>query len=79
LIDKEVVDFFKTKEYFPYQKVLKTDEKGNLILETTIGKYEEIRDTIFSWIPTIKVIKPVKFRKYLMERINEYIKGNDLC
>ena len=56
-VDKEVSEFFKAKEYFPNQKIIKTQKNGNLIMETTIGRYEEITHTIFSWIPFLKIVQ----------------------
>lgn len=74
-VDKEVSEFFKAKEYFPNQKIIKTQKNGNLIMETTIGRYEEITHTIFSWIPFIKVITPANLKKYTYMKIQKYVKN----
>ena len=74
-VDKEVAEFFKAKEYFPNQKIIKTQKNGDLILETTIGRYEEITHTIFSWIPFLKIVKPVKLQKHLFKQIDKFIKN----
>lgn len=71
-VDKEVAEFFKVKEYFPNQKIIKTQKNGNLIIETIIGRYEEITHTIFSWIPFIKVIFPKKLQLKIIDKLSFY-------
>lgn len=71
-VDKEVSEFFKAKEYFPNQKIIKTQKNGNLIIETTIGRYEEITHIIFSWIPFIKVIFPKKLQLKIIDKLSFY-------
>jgi Predicted transcriptional regulator len=72
-VDKEVTEFFKVKEYFPNQKIIKTQKNGDLVLETTIGRYEEITPTIFSWIPFIKVINSKDINKIIRGKLSKFL------
>lgn len=72
-VDKEVAEFFKAKEYFPNQKIIKIQKNSDLILETIVGRYEEITPTIFSWIPFVKVVSPKKLSILLCKKINLFL------
>ncbi|MBO4674830.1 MAG: transcriptional regulator, partial [Elusimicrobiaceae bacterium] len=54
-VDGEVAQYFKKREYFPKQKIVKTAKDGTLTVECAIGRYEEILPTILEWIPHIVV------------------------
>ena len=69
-VDKNVSKYFKAKEYFPLQKIIKENKDGSLILECKIAKEEEILPTIFHWLPHIKVIEP----KWLDDKVRETLK-----
>ena len=69
-IDKNVSKYFKAKQYFPLQKIIKENKDGSLILECKIAKEEEILPTIFHWLPYVKVIEP----KWLDDKIREILK-----
>ncbi len=73
-ISSEVAHYFKQREYFPEQKIIKEDKDGNLTLTTKISKSEEILMIIFHWIPYIKVISPKEIEKAVKDTIKNYLK-----
>jgi hypothetical protein len=73
-VDKEVAEFFKTKEYFPKQEIIKTQKNGDLILKTILGRYEEITHTIFSWILFIKIVAPETLKNRVLQKLYKYFR-----
>ncbi len=69
-VAKKAAKYFKTKQYFPLQKITKENKDGSLILECKIAKEEEILPTIFHWLPYVKVIEP----KWLDDTVREILK-----
>ena len=69
-VAKKAAKYFKTKQYFPLQKITKENKDGSLILECKIAKEEEILPTIFHWLPHIKVIEP----KWLDDQVRDILK-----
>ena len=72
-ISKEVANFFKEKNYFPYQKIVKRDKDGSLTVESKVSKYQEVIPTIMHWIPNIKVLSPPELKKNLQNTIKSYL------
>lgn len=73
-VSSKVAHYFKQREYFPEQKIIKEDKDGNLILTSKISKPEEILMIIFHWIPYIKVITPKELEKNVQNIIKNYLK-----
>ena len=71
-VDGEVVEYFKKREYFPKQKIVKTAKDGALILECSVGRYEEILPTILEWIPYVVVQEPKELKGLVADKINQY-------
>lgn len=74
LIDKTVSKYFKEKNYFPKQKILKTNKQGNIKLECYFAKEEEILHTILQWIPYIVVKEPKTLIDNIKLKISNYQK-----
>ena len=72
IIDSEVATYFKKREYFPKQKIVKTAKDGTLTIECSIGKYEEILPTILEWIPHIVVKEPKELKELVSQKIKVY-------
>ncbi len=71
-VDGEVAQYFKKREYFPKQKIVKTAKDGALTLECSVGRYEEILPTILEWIPYVVVQEPKELKGFVAEKINQY-------
>ncbi len=71
-IDGEVSKYFKKREYFPKQKIIKTNKDGSLMLECSVGRYEEILPTILEWIPHIVVQEPKELKTSVFEKVECY-------
>lgn len=74
LIDKKVSKYFKEKNYFPKQKVVKEYKTGDILLECYFAKEEEILHTILQWIPYIVVKEPATLIDTIKTKINNYRK-----
>lgn len=73
-IDAEVAKYFKQREYFPKQKIVKTAKDGTLTVESQVGRYEEITPVILEWIPYIVVDSPKELADIISSKINTYRK-----
>ena len=72
IVDGEVAQYFKKREYFPKQKIVKTAKDGTLTVECSVGRYEEILPTILEWIPHIVVQEPKELKDLVVDKINQY-------
>ena len=70
----QVAHYFRQREYFPEQKIIKESKNGNLTLTTKISKPEEILMIIFHWLPHIKVISPKEIKTAVKNTITGYLK-----
>ena len=71
-IDSKVTHFFKNKEYFPLQKIVRENKDGSLVIETKVGQFEEVIHTILNWIPHIVVSSPKELKVIVKELVEEY-------
>ena len=70
---KEVAIYFKSKEFLESQKILQEYEDGSLHVSFTVTHDEDIDNIIKSWLPHIEVIKPLRYKKKLLEELKDYI------
>ena len=73
-IDKKVAKYFKEKNYFPKQKIVKEYKTGDIVLECYFAKEEEILHTILQWIPYIIVKEPNTLADTIKLKISNYQK-----
>jgi predicted DNA-binding transcriptional regulator YafY len=71
-VAKKAAKYFKAKQYFPLQKIIKENKDGSLILECKIAKKEEILPTIFHWLPYVKVTEPQTLDTTVREILKQY-------
>ena len=71
-VDREVAQYFKKREYFPKQKIVKTAKDGTLTVECAVGRFEEILPTILEWIPYIVVQDPKELKDLVAQKVKEY-------
>ena len=71
-VDSEVAQYFKKREYFPKQKIVKTAKDGALTVECSVGRYEEILPTILEWIPHVVVQGPTELTNLVSKKVEEY-------
>lgn len=74
-IDKKVSKYFKEKNYFPKQRVIKENKDGSLTLECYFAKEEEILHTILQWIPYVTVKEPKSLLDTIKTKIDCFIKS----
>ena len=72
-IAAKVAHYFKQREYFPEQKIIKEAKNGDLTITTKISKPEEILMIIFHWLPHIKVISPKEITTEVKNTIKKYL------
>ncbi|MBU4478218.1 MAG: WYL domain-containing protein [Candidatus Omnitrophica bacterium] len=74
-IDSDIADYFKQREYFPSQKIVKKNKDGSLIIETRYSDPEEVSHTIIMhWVPHIKVTAPQALKDTIKAKINQYLR-----
>jgi len=72
-IDISVASYFKRRDLLPNQKILEENDKY-LLLSTTVSYDDEILRVVRSWIPHIKIIKPLYLNDKLYKELKEFIK-----
>lgn len=72
LIDADIAQYFKEKQYFPYQKTIKIQKNGDIEIETIINHEQEIIQTILGWMPNIKILAPNSIRALVKKIISNY-------
>jgi predicted DNA-binding transcriptional regulator YafY len=72
-IDISVALYFKRRDLLPNQKILEENDKY-LLLSTTVSYDDEILRVVRSWIPHIKIIKPLYLNDKLYKELKEFIK-----
>ena len=74
LIFNEVSFFFKRKNYFREQKILKEYKNGSLLISFKVKNKDDFKFQILNWIPYFKIISPEKYEKYFIKLLKEGIK-----
>ena len=72
-VDKSVAEYFKTKKFLSSQKIIRTEDNGNLIIQFTVTQEYELEELIKKWIPHISVIKPVSLKDKINTILTQYI------
>ncbi|MBU4306032.1 MAG: WYL domain-containing protein, partial [Candidatus Omnitrophica bacterium] len=73
-IDSDIAEYFKQRQYFPSQKIVKENKDGSLIVETRYAEPEEVSYTIMHWLPHIKVTAPQALKDTIKAKINQYLR-----
>ena len=66
--------YFKSRTYFPLQKLEKEYKDGHIELSCRAAKEEEIVPTILHWLPHVKVLEPKALRARIKERLTQALK-----
>jgi predicted DNA-binding transcriptional regulator YafY len=72
-IRPSAADFFRKKEFFPLQKIVKEEPDGSLVLESRLAQLMEAIPTILNWIPDIEVLEPENLRAEIRSRVERYL------
>jgi len=73
-ISPSAADFFRKKEFFPLQRIIKEDSNGSVILESSLAQLMEAIPTILNWIPDIEVLSPETLKAEIRSRVELYLK-----
>lgn len=72
-ISAQAAKYFKLKNYFPLQKVKQELPDGRMIITCRATGEDEIKHTIFHWIPEIKVLAPKELAQKVKTQLKEYL------
>ncbi|AKL98466.1 helix-turn-helix transcriptional regulator [Endomicrobium proavitum] len=75
LISDYAAKYFKSKNFFPRQKVIKTYKNGSMLIQCTASTHTEIIHIILSWIPHIIVKSPKELVGLVEEKVKTYLKN----
>jgi len=73
-IKKEIAHYFKLKSHLSSQEILKENSDGSIIVTFDVSSDEDVDNLIKSWLPHIEVISPTRFKKRLINELEEYLK-----
>ncbi len=68
-----IAHYFKRKKHLASQEILEEREDGSLIIRFVVSHDEEVDNIIKSWLPHIEVLTPERFRKQILEELEEYV------
>lgn len=72
-VGSEIAHFFKLKNHLSSQKLIKEHNDGSIVVSFEVSHDEDVDNLIKSWLPHIEVIKPQRFRKKLINELENYI------
>lgn len=72
-VARDVARYFIRQQHFPDQKIIKEDERGNLILSTQFRFNIEIFPVIRSWIPHLQILEPIALQTVLENEIKTWL------
>lgn len=73
LVDQSCADYFKRRNMFPTQEIKKEKKDGSLVVSFKVGRVEEVKNLIKTWLPNIKILKPREFKKEFTEDIKKWL------
>ncbi|MDO2409210.1 helix-turn-helix transcriptional regulator [Campylobacter magnus] len=62
-IEKSQSKYFRLKKFHPSQKIINTNDNGNIRVKFLVTHSEEIIEILKGWIPYVKIIKPKELKK----------------
>ena len=68
--NKSIRRYFLLKDYLPSQKVTKTYENGDILIEYQITNLRELEDIIIKWLPRIEIVSPQHFKKHIKRTLS---------
>ena len=72
-VDKTKTKFFKLKKHLPSQTFEKLNEDGSEIYSFKVSQNREMEELIKTWIPFIKVIKPLSLKEKIETDLKQYL------
>lgn len=73
-ISSEVAYYFKRRNLFTNQTIVKELEDGGLIVSTRISHEKQILPIVRYWMPSIKIISPTSLQEVLEKELRDYLK-----
>lgn len=73
-VDSSKASFFKVKKHLKSQEIIEEKENGNIIVNFKVTQEREVESLIKSWLPYIKVIKPISLKEKIKNELKEYLK-----
>jgi len=72
-VNKKAADYFKRRKIFPTQEIKEEKPDGTLIVSLKVGKYEEVRDVLKSWLPNVRILTPEILRNDIVAEMKKWI------
>jgi len=73
--NKSIRRYFILKDYLPSQRVTKTYDNGDILVEYTITNPRELEELVIKWLPRISVISPQRFKKHIKKALRAKMNG----
>jgi hypothetical protein len=72
-LNKKAADYFKRRKIFPTQDTKLEKQDGSLTVGIKVGKYEDVKDMIKSWLPNIVILMPEELRNDVVADMKNWI------
>jgi predicted DNA-binding transcriptional regulator YafY len=73
-VDPQIAVYFEQKSFLQSQKIKEKLPCGSLIISFEVTHDEDCDNLIKSWLPNIEVLEPKRFRRKIVNELQEYIR-----
>jgi predicted DNA-binding transcriptional regulator YafY len=72
-VSSRIAHYFELKKQLPSQLIDEKKEDGSLVISYLVSHEEEVDNLIKSWMPDIRVLKPLDFKNRLISEFENYL------
>lgn len=71
IMPAQFAQYSKQKDYFPMQKISKTQKNEDISVETRVSNYREIIPAVLSWLEHITLVSPADFKQSIRQILHQ--------
>lgn len=72
-ISSTATHYFQSKQVLPTQQIIEEKTDGSIIVQFEVSHEEDIDNIIKAWLPDIKVLEPIEYKKKLEKELQTYL------
>lgn len=77
LVNSSMSHYFKRKNIFPTQEIIKENADGSLVVRFLVGRFEEIRNILKVWLPFVVILNPAEYRESLLDDMRKWVQWQE--
>jgi predicted DNA-binding transcriptional regulator YafY len=71
-VNPKAADYFKRRKIFPTQEIRETKPDGSLIVSLKVGHFGEVRETLKTWLPNVRVLAPAPIKAAFISELERW-------